>query len=618
MPRSRAARLACYAIPFAFCLAVHWLALKTWFFSDDFAWLGLRSDIGSPHDLLLALFEPRAQGTVRTLSERLFFLVFSSLFGLSAPPFRIWVFLTQFANIALLIVITRRLTGSALASILAPVFWCGNAALALAMAWSSAYNEIACAFFILLAFYFLLRHIETGQSKYWIWQWVAFILGFGALELNVVYPALAAAYTLLCARAYFRKTLWLFLPSTLFAYIHLFVIPAPTDPYYSPHYDAGIFMTLWKYLIFAAGASRPNAIDWRPVWLGLACAALALLALAAFALRRSLARDGRAIFLAAWFFIVIAPVLPLRNHFTEYYVTIPSIGFSILAAWGFAASHVRARIGLAALAALYLTLSITDIYVSENYYYSHSRKIKHLIASLEALPQEDRSKIILLAGIDNDFFWSGFFDNPFRLIGVDRLYLVPGSETSIAPHPEWGGISRYVIPIDVALQDIRKHEAAVYALDGRTLRDVTWLYEPVLAAQYALRPTYFVDVADPIYKSRLGPEWYRIENGGRWMPKVATLRLGGPPSNGHSLSVSGYCAAVLLAHGPLEVTFSADGLPLGSAKLTQPKIFALKFPLPPQLTTRREIEIKIEVNRTFVAPGDPRPLGLVFGTFSDE
>jgi len=184
-----------------FCLAVHWLALKTWFLGDDFAWLGLRLELHSPRDLVHILFRPEAQGTVRTISERLFFLIFYSVFGLHAPPFRIWAFLTQFANIVLLVKIANQLTGSTAAGPIAAMLWTANAGLAVALGWSAAYNEIAFAFFILLAFYLFLRHIDTGEKKYWIWQWVVFLLGFGALELNVMYPALAASYALLCARA---------------------------------------------------------------------------------------------------------------------------------------------------------------------------------------------------------------------------------------------------------------------------------------------------------------------------------------------------------------------------------------------------------------------------------
>ena len=91
-------------------------------------------------DLWTILFAPMAQGTIRPLSERLFFLAFYHFFGLEAIPYRIAVFLTQFANLALLSLIARRLTGSRLAGFWAPVFWTANSGLALSMSWTASWN----------------------------------------------------------------------------------------------------------------------------------------------------------------------------------------------------------------------------------------------------------------------------------------------------------------------------------------------------------------------------------------------------------------------------------------------------------------------------------------------
>lgn len=141
----RGRRIAYYGLPMLFCLAVHWMALRTWFFADDFAWLGLPQEL-EWNSIWHVLFAPAAQGTVRTLSERLYFLVFTWLFGIDALPLRIWAFLTQFASIALLIQIARRLTRSEVAGFLAPILWVANSAIAGAIGWSSAYNEIALSF----------------------------------------------------------------------------------------------------------------------------------------------------------------------------------------------------------------------------------------------------------------------------------------------------------------------------------------------------------------------------------------------------------------------------------------------------------------------------------------
>ena len=183
---------AYWLAPPLLCVAIYWRGLLAWFQADDFAWLALRLQVHDWHTLMHALFAPMAQGSIRPWSERGFFLVFESLFGVNALPFRIWVFLTQFANLALVAAIARRMTGSRMAGFWAAILWMVHSSLVLPMVWTSVYNQVLCGFFLLGAFWFLLRYIETGRRRDCAGQWVMFILGFGALEINVVYPALAA------------------------------------------------------------------------------------------------------------------------------------------------------------------------------------------------------------------------------------------------------------------------------------------------------------------------------------------------------------------------------------------------------------------------------------------
>src|ERR1039457_2201292 len=160
--------------------------------------MGLTLGVHNFPDVLKALFSPMAEGTIRPLSERGFFMAGFALFGLNALPFRIAIFATQIANLALVASIGRRLTGVSGAGFFAAIFWTANNSTATALGWASAYNQVLCAFFLLLAFHFLLRYVETGYARYNLYQWLAFVAGFGAMELNIVYPALAAVYTLLC------------------------------------------------------------------------------------------------------------------------------------------------------------------------------------------------------------------------------------------------------------------------------------------------------------------------------------------------------------------------------------------------------------------------------------
>jgi hypothetical protein len=101
------------------------------------------------------------------------------------------------------------------------------------------------------------------------------------------------------------------------------------------------------------------------------------------------------------------------------------------------------------------------------------------------------------------------------------------------------------------------------------------------------------------------------------MPKTATLKIHGPTKSGQVLEASGYCPAAVLKQGPLDVSFRADGIPLGTSTLTKPdQLFTVKLAWPAQLLGRPMVELEIEVSRTLEVPGENRPLGLVFTTFT--
>ncbi len=168
---SRLASAAFWLIPPLLCLALYWRGFTAWFRADDFAWLGTGLYIQNFHDFLIAIFAPMAQGTIRPLSERAFFMAGFSLFGLDALPFKIVIFATQFANLALVASIGERLSGLRWAGFFAAVFWVLNGAGIEPLGWSCVYNQVLCGFFLLLAFHFLLRYEETGERRYYWFQW---------------------------------------------------------------------------------------------------------------------------------------------------------------------------------------------------------------------------------------------------------------------------------------------------------------------------------------------------------------------------------------------------------------------------------------------------------------
>jgi hypothetical protein len=599
---TQAWRRASWAIPPIFCLILYWYGLKCWFRQDDFAWLRLAGQVHNWSDLWRAMFAPLAQGTIRPWSERAFFMGLYSLFGLDALPFRICVFLTQIANLSLIRAVTQRITGSAAAGFWAAILWTANSALILVMTWSAVYNQALCGFFLLLALYFLLRYVESGDWRFSIAQWIVFLLGFGALELNVVYPALAATYTLLCARSHFRRTLPLFIPSALFTVIHRAVHPPGPVSVYAMRFDSTILNTFWQYLVWAPGAR---------VWpLG---AALILAALVAFAVGKK-----AGLFFLAWFVIVLIPVLPLYHHVEEYYLTLPTIGLAMLGGWGLAAAWRAGaiwKIASTALLLIYLT-PLPAIRQTVKSRYLLSRKIERMVLGVEEARRLHPYRTILLSDVDDDLFWNAILDDPFSLAGVSDVYISPESEGMLTPHPDLGDIHKFELPATVTLDGLSSGKIVVYSAAGDRLRNITDFYASTARLHLRRETPRRVDVANDLLAYLLGKSWYPREEAHRWMPKKAAVLLGGPATAGQRLYLSGYCPKAQLEKGPLPLTVQVDGGALPPV-LIQPGTgqFEFNFALPGELVGKASVDVTVEVGRTFTPPEDSRELGVVFGVF---
>jgi hypothetical protein len=615
----RAARAASWIVPPLFCLWVYWLGLKTWFYQDDFAWLHLRLEVPQRVSFWSALFSPMAQGTIRPWSERAFFMGFSALFGLDPLPMRIWVFLTHCGSLILLNALTRKLTGSRLAGMLAPILWTAHSALATPMAWSSAYNQVLSGCFLLGAIYLLVRFVETGQTRYFIAQWAVFLLGLGALEINAVYPALAAAFTLAAARRHFRKVLPMFLPGAAYLWIHQQVAPPAASGTYGMYLDSDMLATLWRYWEWALGPAMLEQAPHLPGWMVPTSTALLSGALLGFALWKLRQRLWTAAFPLAWFVIVLAPVLPLKQHVSDYYLTVPLAGLAMLGGWGLAEGAARRwpwRTAAAVLASIYLLSCLPQARIWTRLRFERSREVRTLVLGVARAHQLHPGKTILLTGVSDDLFWRGVFDLPFRLVGSPEVFLAPASNSVIQSHPEFGEMADYVLPGKVALQALEKEQIVVYQVDSARLLHVTALYREVAPRLWSPEEPRNVVAGNRLFAGQFGPEWGNVEGGFRWMSREATLRLGGPVRPGQKLVLRGYCPARLLAEGSAKLVVAVDGEPLGATFLRHGDArFDAVFPLSDRLVGRPAVTIKLELDRTFTPPAETRRLGLVFGTF---
>jgi hypothetical protein len=611
-------RLFGFVLAAGLCLFLYWPGLRAWFQQDDFSWLALSQSVHSPRDLPRALFAPMAQGTIRPLSERAFFMVFETLFGPDPRPFRLWVFFTQFGSILLAGEVAWRITRSRLAAVLAPLFWVANGALATAMSWTSAYNQVLAGFFLLAAFYSLLRYVESGDRRWMLAQWAAFAGGIGSLETAVVYPAIAAAYTLACARKYFRGTLPLVVVSAVYAALRLASARPVADPLYALHLDRSLFPTLWTYWTMALGTARLHEVaGWLPVWVERTGVAALTAGLLLFALDAARRRRWVRLVPFVWFFAALAPVLPLRDHVYEYYLTAAVFGLALAGAWAVAeAGRPPARAVAVTLACVYLLAGATEARTASRILARRSLAVRTMVLGALRARQVNPGKSIILDGVSEELFWAGIFDLPFPVWGLDEVYLAPGSEDRIPARPGRRAPASYAIPPEILLRLFDEQKAVVYQVEPDRLRGQTLPYE--MAARERWQPALArrIDVGRPAFAAQLGPEWYGIEDGRRWMPQRATLWLGGPQHAGATLHVEGFCQREQSQIGPVRIAVTTDSTRLPDIVIAHcGEQFQADLPLSPEVAGRPRIKVSIEVDKVYYAPGDGRPLGAVFGRF---
>ncbi len=581
---SLALRLAAAAVPILF----FWRTLGIWFLADDFAWLGLRLSIFNVQDFLRALCSPMAQGTVRFLSERAFFLGFETLFGLNAIPFRIAALAVAAAASVLLAEAAWRLTGSRRIAILTPVLWTSHFGLAAAMGWLSSTNQVWVSALLLAAF----AAFTSGR----LWVTVACVLlGFGALETMVVFPVLALAWAWWFDRQRLQAALWLTVPSIGFAALHLFVIPKPaTDPAYLAHLDPkSLAATLGYYLRLAFQ------------WPGLLLAPIA-----AWVAR------GRALWFGGiWFLALIAPVLPFRDHRLEYYLGAPSMAAAFLIALTaerLAERGLAARLASAALLGAVLFTQLPEGRRILDWQRQRSRAVRSLVSGVLAARELAPRKAILLQGISNQLFWDGIFDNPFRIAGVSRVYLAPGAERVIDAHPEWGGINAWLIPPSSARRMLEEDAAVVYEPRGAQLANVTVDWRRV-AEGLGTELSPFVDVADPAFQAQVAGGFYPIEGKGRWMGPKGSVRLSAANALAGEVVVTGYhppAAAALI-----RLRARVGGRLTAERQLAEPgQPFELILPVEGGIAKAAEVTVELEASPTVRPAGDGRELSLILGS----
>ena len=443
-------------------LAVYWTGLWAWFHHDDFTLLWqaqLPAREFWPH-----LLEPRAQGTYRPLSERLYFYSFHQWFGFNAFPFRLWVFGTQTINLWLFAAVARRLSGSLAVGVLGACLWAMHHGLAATMSWSSAYNQALCSFFLLVSFWLFLRFAESGRISLYVLQWLTFLAGFGALESIVLYPALLIAWCVLFRRDRLRWAMPILAGSLVLTWIQ---ISGPSggraDAYALVFAPAALAETLLYYGRTVFSANGPSWLAWA---IGLPLGGLALCD----------AAKGRqcALFGWIWFVLALAPFLPLAHHLSGYYLFFPSAGLALAAAtvavysWEY---NWVARAAAVGSILLWIAVTVPAARKEAASNYAQSVRARDLVSALASARARHPNKTLLLSGIDETFFNASIGQQMLPVAGLFNVYLAPVN------FPADG----FTLPAEQTRRALLRDSLIVYDASSSPLLDVTLDYRQSLA-----------------------------------------------------------------------------------------------------------------------------------------
>lgn len=602
-----------YCIAPALSLALFWRAIFTWFLRDDFVWLGLRLQVRDASSLAHALFTPAAQGTVRVLSERVYFLALSSIFGLWSAPFRAAAFAIWFVALTLSAWIGERLTGSKAAGIWAAVLWASCHALMSPLAWTSAFNELLCACLLLLAFHSRLR----GAAAL---EWVAYLLAFGAKETAALYPLVVVAYELWLrpvpegGGSPPRKGAaapWLFVPAICFGALHLFFIPRLADETYRLTIDSRLPETLYTYTRWALSPDGlADIVGARWSMEGM-IAAMTGACLVAFAIRRVLF----AMFCGAWFLIFLGPALALPNHRTEYYLTLPAVGLAWLGGWAVTVAWKRAGLVRAAaviVVIVFLAGQATAIRFGTAAILRQTSHMRVAVRAAEEVERRSPHTALIFHGVDTELFQAGFQEKAFAVVGAPAAYLTP--DTQVVGRADLSQDEFRLTP-NRALALLQEGKTRALDVSNPTAYDVTEPYRVVMRALVAAEGASVVNVGSPDDADKLGPGWYSVENGFRWTGKTARVTLSARHGSGKRLYVTGYAPDPVVVQGPLTLVFAAGAERVGEAAISKAGAFSADFALPAKLAGQPSIPLDIQASRVLRPPGEPRELGVIFGTF---
>ena len=457
----------------------------------------------------------------------LYFRIMSHAYGLDFPKYLLPLHLLHLFNIWLLWMVLRNLGASPFAASAGGLFFAFHMAV-FDVYWKPMYAfDLFCCAFCLLSFLFWIK-------RRWVLSFLAFWLAYKSKELAVMLPAVLACYELWFGKRQWRPLIPFFLVSLSFGLQGIFRNPNQDNDYTFRFTPAAL----------AAGAKFYAA-----ELFGIPFAGFALLALP------FVRRDRRAWLGVAATVLFLVPLVFLPGRLFSAYWYVPLIGVAMALS-----SLADARYGF--LAAVFLAAWLPWNYVDLRDYrrekLAEDADSRDYVAQLRATaPSFQGIPIFLYHGLPPAF-------------------------------PAWGtaGALRYLLPeVNVKVYPMEGRTAAQLIRQSPAIATLVWVQQSHklgIAAHYPDSPdaTYIMmNEVTPIWQLTNG--WFGLEEGFRWAAPQATARLYRAPRATQFEVVLDTSPQLLATLGHTDFTVRLNGVPLGTARLTESGMRTLRWPLPP-------------------------------------
>ena len=601
--------------PLVVCCAIHWAGFQSYFWGDDFNWLNQKHLLDQGESLFKMLFTPTPHGTWRPWTDHLYFIVLSKIFGFEPLPFRIVAFITQFGSLALLASIVRRLSGSALAGMLAPILWTLNGNTSTSMAWSYAYMQVLCGFTILLAFRLLLAYDETGRPLYYWLQVLVFVLGLGVMETTSFYPALAVIWAWFTARNRLPVLLPLLGVSAVFVILHALMIPKNTTGYYSMHFDSSIVKTFAEYCHIAVLPTIVESPHRLAVWMAHMSVWSSLTGLCVYLAYTVWRKQFLPIVFLGWYLVLLAPVLPLRDHISNYYLTLPAIGLGALGACaiqkGLSAGRWAAALTLI-LAAPYVLASayLTPRYT--RYLRDISWTAEDLIDAAVQARAAHPGKTIVFDNVPALLLLGCIYEDCFTVMGIQNA--LASEPTQAIPGTD--AYSYGKVGYNVSAPEVRAGLASGLLVLYENIKGEWQPASRATSAKYSgggrNNLPVRIDLDRDLPPSWLVGDWGSRGPGIRWAGRNVGVKLSGPASASAKLEISGYCFPSIPAAPSLhKLAVAVDGKSVGQAILEGcGDVWRFTFDLPAGTANKPEILVEVNIDPVVFSAVEDRLIGL--------